>query len=480
MTPITFYVAARCEKAGRQANQDSFVVCPDLDNPSVAMTSSFELDHSVTLDKRGALLLVADGMGGMNAGDKASQLIVEGITRSMASIPEASIKSPEAAVDFLGRAIASADMLPKEWAMKHPECQGMGSTLAMAWLLDNKAVVAWVGDSRVYRFNPANGLVRLSHDHSYVQSLVDVGKITEEEAFDHPDSNIITRSLGDNNEAANPQFAVYDVYDHDMLLLCSDGLCGLLPEQEIERIMRDNASSTARCLEALWSAAESRGFTDNCTIVLARVSDGGLVATATPDGFNVPAVASGNAARRRRPAASPASAPAARVAGNSRTVLITVLVALVVALVAAVGYLMVDRGDRDKPEDRDEPVMPVDSPAEDGEREAVEPRHVDFQRHESGRQAEPRRPEQQARPKSQAEGDRQTGVKATKVPGAPVPGESKEQAPKPEVKQVKQAKPEVKPEAKPEAKPDNKAGKKPAADPKSVSVKSVSNTQKED
>ena len=93
MTPVTIYVAARCEKAGRKTNQDSILVSPDLSLPQVAMTSSFELDKSVTLDRWGSLPLVADGMGGMNAGERASQLVVEGVRQAFADTPDDAVAS---------------------------------------------------------------------------------------------------------------------------------------------------------------------------------------------------------------------------------------------------------------------------------------------------------------------------------------------------------------------------------------------------
>lgn len=126
--------------------------------------------------------------------------------------------------------------------------------------------------------------MRLTHDHSYVQELVDNDKLSEEDAFDHPDSNIITRSLGDSGEKANPDVKEYPLHTGDTFLLCSDGLCGLLRDSEIENIMAQN-SSIGNCLNALWKQGSSIGWTDNTTIELAKVLEGGIKPTAIPVGY---------------------------------------------------------------------------------------------------------------------------------------------------------------------------------------------------
>ena len=108
--------------------------------------------------------------------------------------------------------------------------------------------------------------MRLSHDHSYVQELVDGNKISEEHAFNHPNSNIITRSLGDSGEKARPEVREYPLHGGDVLLLCSDGLCGLLRDEETESILSGNRHSVKDCLNALWQRGQEEGWTDNVTI----------------------------------------------------------------------------------------------------------------------------------------------------------------------------------------------------------------------
>lgn len=277
-------IAAVCDKAGRRENQDNYLVMPHVADGSA--TSSYTNDEDIIVTTLGALFVVADGMGGMNAGEKASELVVSSIKSAFSDVRQEDIESPDSVMAFVHNAIIAADRAVKGHALSHPETQGMGSTIALLWLLGGKAYTAWCGDSRIYCFNPNNSLVRLSHDHSYVQSLVDAGKMDESLAFNHPDSNIITRSLGDSGETARPEMKVYDIHRGDVFLLCSDGLCGLLHERKIETLLAENTTSMENALAALWAEGERAGFTDNCTIELVRIANGGLSPKGIATGYD--------------------------------------------------------------------------------------------------------------------------------------------------------------------------------------------------
>lgn len=286
MSKITFNIAARCEAAGRAANQDNMWLCADLTQIADTITPAVvNKDGEVVLGKAGALLVVADGMGGMNAGEVASELVIKGIRKAFSRIPADILNDPQSVQKFIGQAIKDADSDVKQYASTHPEASGLGSTIVLLWLLGTKAYCGWVGDSRIYCYNPNNSLVRLSHDHSYVQRLVDEGKIAEEDAFDHPDGNIITRSIGDSGDPVQPEVRVYDIHERDVFLLCSDGLCGLLPDGEIEEIISVNCQSSKDSLDALWSAGAKAGFTDNCTIQLACIDEAPLRARGIAQGY---------------------------------------------------------------------------------------------------------------------------------------------------------------------------------------------------
>ena len=276
-------LAAMCDRAGRSVNQDNYYVCQDLSAESFSAVNND--DRDVILSEKGTLVVVADGMGGMNAGEVASKLVIETIKSYFANIPNDILKDEKKVKGFITQAIISADRELKQFAKEHPEASGMGSTVVILWIVRDKAYVGWCGDSRAYCYNPKNRLARLTHDHSYVQELVDQKKISEFDAFDHPDSNIITRSLGDSGQRANPDVEVYPVHKDDVFLLCSDGLCGLLRDDEIQSIIGMNSQSMKSCLMALWNQGTRTGWSDNATVELVRIKECGVTATNSPCGW---------------------------------------------------------------------------------------------------------------------------------------------------------------------------------------------------
>lgn len=163
----------------------------------------------------------------------------------------------------------------------------MGSTLIMAWIVNGELTLTWIGDSRAYRFNPVTGIEPLSIDHSYVQELANKGIITYEQTFEHPQGNIITRSLGDTTQKAKPESRLFEVCDNDIIFLCSDGLSGVLrdkktydengqlyPGDNLEDIIRNHQESLRECREALWIAAEKADWYDNVTVILCKICSG--------------------------------------------------------------------------------------------------------------------------------------------------------------------------------------------------------------
>lgn len=264
-------LAARCEAAGRAENEDNYQIAEDLSAYNVGFTT----DKVFSLSSKGTLLLVCDGMGGMNAGEVASAIGVETIKNLFAPqlLTSDVLANDNSICDYMKRAIIKADSQIKEEASKDEAKHGMGSTAVMAWLLGHKVYVTWCGDSRCYRYNPATGLEQLSHDHSYVQDLVDTGQLMPELAFDHPNKNIITRSLGDPRGAARPDARVYDLHAGDVILLCSDGLSDSLRDEEIEQSISRSLSSMAVCRDSLWNDSKQAGWHDNVTILLAQVID---------------------------------------------------------------------------------------------------------------------------------------------------------------------------------------------------------------
>lgn len=277
---IKIRLAARCEAAGRPENEDNFQVAENL---SVSNTG-FTTDKIFSLDTKGTLLLVCDGMGGMNAGEVASAIAVETIKNLFAPqlLTDEILANDDSICTYMKNTIIKADHKIKDEASKDEAKYGMGSTAVMAWIIGNKVYVAWCGDSRCYRYNSTTGLEQLSHDHSYVQDLVDSGQLSADLAFDHPNKNIITRSLGTPHGSARPDAKVYDLHAGDVILLCSDGLSDSLRDNEIEQSINRSLTSMAECRDALWHDSKQAGWHDNVTIVLAQIIENDNVKQAVP------------------------------------------------------------------------------------------------------------------------------------------------------------------------------------------------------
>lgn len=271
MSQTTANIAAKTDKAGRKANQDNFLLIPDVGNIGGHSPEDVNRDKPLTLNEMGTLLAVADGMGGMSSGEVASETIVNSLRQSFGAITPADMADDNSIVEFIRKAISKADKQVKAYAKANPRARGLGSTLVLAWMLRDKAYCAWVGDSRIYCYNPATGLERISHDHSYVQALVDSGNITDDEAFTHPDGNIITRSIGDNGEPVEPDTRIVPLREGDVWLLCSDGLCGLLRDNELRAVIEADPKSSLTTLRSLWAQGDQRGWSDNATILLYSV-----------------------------------------------------------------------------------------------------------------------------------------------------------------------------------------------------------------
>ena len=256
----------------RQNNEDNFTVCANLSKPDWGIPVNYQ--EEIELGERGCILVVADGMGGQNAGEVASSIAIETVHDLFAAdvLPENVTGSNEDIVNYLIKTICEADFRIKKVTHDDPSTSGMGSTIVIAWILNNLAHVAWLGDSRAYCVIKGKGIARLTKDHSYVQSLVDAGKITDEQAMTHPDSNIINRSLGDISQKAKPDVTTIELTEGEVILLCSDGLCGVCQDAVIGGIVEDHISDLKTCREELISAALAAGGSDNITIAMIHIT----------------------------------------------------------------------------------------------------------------------------------------------------------------------------------------------------------------
>ncbi len=208
------------------------------------------------------LFLVADGMGGARAGEVASRIAVEMFEQGLP--PEG---TPERR---LSTVVQNANREIYARSRSERECEGMGTTLTAAYLDQDHVAIAHVGDSRAYMFR-AGELVRLTQDHSLVDELVKAGKLTEEQALEHPRRSIIMRALGPEPEVPVDTWS-YPARAGDVLLLCSDGLTSMVSDAQIAAILVA-APSLLAAADALTDEANEAGGRDNITVVLCRFEE---------------------------------------------------------------------------------------------------------------------------------------------------------------------------------------------------------------
>ena len=282
MSDIKFKLAAGTNVGLiRQNNEDNFVVCSNL------MTSDWMIPQTseyTELGEYGVLLVVADGMGGANAGEVASAIAVETIQKLF--VPEqleAAVATDKSIQEFIKAVVKTADLNIFHRSQEDSSTRGMGTTAVLAWILKDKAYVCWCGDSRCYVLNKQKGLIQLSKDHSYVQELVDKGELNPELMHDHPLSNVITRCLGDIEKRAEPETRIYQLHNDDIIMLCSDGLCGLCHDNEIQNTMMEFKDNPVDCKNELISVALSNGGYDNVTICVCNIKRDGEEAEVMPE-----------------------------------------------------------------------------------------------------------------------------------------------------------------------------------------------------
>jgi len=287
MSDITFKMTVATNVGlVRSNNEDNFIVNPDMTNLDKWFVPG-NADEVHSLGENGCVMVVADGMGGMNAGEVASDIAVTYVKKAFSKVSDFSkIADCSNHVEaFLKKIIVEADAAIKKKVKEDPSTAGMGTTIVVAWIVDGVVHVAWCGDSRAYLFNRQSGLSRLSNDHSYVQELVDSGKLDPELAFDHPNSNIITRSLGDSPVKAQPDYVCRRLSAGDYIILCTDGLCGLVRDEQILDVMMQERPGLADYKDALFNAAFEEGAYDNVTIALFEcmsIKEHNLASTVSP------------------------------------------------------------------------------------------------------------------------------------------------------------------------------------------------------
>ena len=210
------------------------------------------------------LLILADGMGGHNAGDYASRYTVEAIVDSVKRSRESS------PITIIRTAIQQANRAVIEKSQTDIDLEGMGTTVVAATVMDGELCVANVGDSRLYLIGDT--IKQITKDHSYVQEMVRRGEIAPEAARMHPDRNIITRAIGGGYDIEVDFFEV-ELNKKDRILMCSDGLTDMLRDQEIFDIICKKQDLSA-IVENLIDTANEYGGNDNITVILAEPFSG--------------------------------------------------------------------------------------------------------------------------------------------------------------------------------------------------------------
>jgi serine/threonine protein phosphatase PrpC len=287
---------------------------------------------------RAPLFVVADGMGGAQAGEVASEMAVESFDRGLPDGTPA---------DALVRVIEDANRRIHDRSRAESQRAGMGTTVTAAYVGEHEVTIAHVGDSRAYLLRDGK-LSRLTRDHSLVGELVARGKLTEEQAETHPQRSVITRALGPEPDV-QVDVDSYQARSGDVFMVCSDGLTSMVPEARVAPILVE-ASSLEQAGRELIAAANDAGGRDNITVILFRLEEleGGEEAAAPAEGAAAPPPADDGAGARTatmavaKPRAQPIDEPPPRTAPlptarrrRRRVPGAAIAVALVLLIVAA-------------------------------------------------------------------------------------------------------------------------------------------------
>lgn len=232
----------------RHNNEDSCLVIPPW--------------SGIAIDKGACFFAVADGMGGQNAGEIASGISMKEAAAWFSSVPVIKFEN-QTIEDMIGQVNASV------WAysQQHPEASGMGNTLTAMLIRGSQAIIGHIGDTRLYRLR-RNDLRQLTYDHTLVAEQVRMGKISPEAARVHPTRHILSRAIG-SRQFVVPDIFATELQPGDVYLICSDGISGMLNDEQIKSILVENGSSSAT---KLVDAANKAGGKDNSTAIVFEIS----------------------------------------------------------------------------------------------------------------------------------------------------------------------------------------------------------------
>lgn len=207
------------------------------------------------------LYIVADGMGGHNAGDFASRFCVETVTEQ---IRQSALKTP---IGIIENAVKNANDLLTKKAEEQSELVGMGTTFVAATILEDTMYVANIGDSRLYIIS--DRIKQITEDHSLVEEMIKTGEIKRKDARFHPNKNVITRAVG-SNKYVSPDYFEVNLNEGDVVLMCSDGLSNMIDDEEMKEIVKTYSDNLESVGKKLIERANEYGGKDNIAIILIK------------------------------------------------------------------------------------------------------------------------------------------------------------------------------------------------------------------
>ena len=229
----------------REINQDSYYMSQPLDKLQ--------------------LFMVADGMGGCKGGEIASSLAIEKAKNYIENNFSQTEKDRHSIIQLVASSMEYANMVVYEKSKENKDLEGMGTTLDICLIYNNKVYIGHIGDSRIYRIRK-EFTRKLTQDHSYVQKLVKDGTITQEEAEHHPRKNMLMKALG-CNAFIEPDVAVKGFLKDDILIMCTDGLTNMVRPEELYKLAKENIEFAPKKLVEM---ANSNGGYDNITVMVTK------------------------------------------------------------------------------------------------------------------------------------------------------------------------------------------------------------------
>lgn len=236
-------------------------------------------EDSIASDEGKGLVVLADGMGGYNAGEVASGMATTVLVTEIQQLLEQQKPfqldeqtGQPFAQRLLREQIAKANTSIYQAAQSQPQYAGMGTTLVVALFYDNRTTVAHIGDSRLYRLR-GNEFRQITKDHSLLQEQIDSGMITPQQAKLSQNKNLVTRALG-IDPVVEAEIHEYETLPDDIYLLCSDGLCDMVSDEDIGMALQTLGANLRLCAQQLVQMANDNGGRDNVSVILVRVRKG--------------------------------------------------------------------------------------------------------------------------------------------------------------------------------------------------------------